>query len=164
MEYAQITALLTHSPSWLAPFPVTCAIEYFVESSSQHIGKGDLILCNEAYDHFMVVEVKQSRYGTCKLLAQMLHYRDHLKWKLPMVRVDCAAVQNGQLIAIRHDSSLSGSGDIFFTDHFQRACTRRNQLLPKTLPFNHTCRRVRGPRQKRRRLNKISSNGEGFSR
>lgn len=149
MEYAQIRALVADNPSWLAPFPVTCAIEYFVESTCHHIGRGDLIMCNETYDHFMVVEVKQSRHSTCKLLAQMLHYRDHLKWKLPMAKVDCAAVQNGELIAIRHDRSLSGSEDIFFTEHFQRASMKVNQLLPKTLPFNHTYKRVRNYRRTR---------------
>lgn len=145
MEFDQILALLMDNPPWLTAFPVTCAVEYFVEPSAQHAGRGDLVMCNEAYNHFMVVEVKRSKHATPKLLAQMLHYRDHLKWKLPGVRVDCAAVRDGELIAIRHDTP---GGDVFFTDHFQRA-SMGTLLVPTTLPFNRMHKAVQANRRVR---------------
>lgn len=137
MEYDLILALLMHNPPWLAPFPITCGIEYFVDPTTKHTGRGDLVVCNESYDHFMVVELKQSKHARAKLMAQMLHYRDHLKWKLPMVKVDCAAVQDGKLLTLRRDCT----DNLFFTEYFQKAWL--SGILPRGLPFNQRHKRKR---------------------
>lgn len=126
--------LLAENPGWLARFPVTLAIEYYVDPDRKHAGRGDLVVCNEAHDHYLVVEVKRSRGNRGKLLAQMLRYRDWMKWKAPAARVDCAAVEAGTLLRYRRDRSEAGPA-MFFTRRFQEAWTPdlcRKRTPPRT--------------------------------
>ena len=122
MEYDLIYELLAENPFWLTPFPIVLGVEYYVDYSAKHLGRGDLLVCSDDYSHYLVVEVKESlrsgRKG--KLLEQMDRYRDHTKWRHPYARVDCAAVQGGKLIKYKFDNGLKDS-QMFFTPAFQEA-------------------------------------------
>lgn len=152
MEYQHIMELLASNPAWLRPFPMVWGIEYYVDPLAKHAGRGDLVVCDEDYSHFLVVEVKKSLRFRQKLIAQMLHYRDHMKWKAPMLKVDCAAVQDGKLIQYRRDNMMQGKC-MFFTEHFRKAWQPAMRLKPppSTLPYNH--------RKKRRVVHNLSQHG-----
>ena len=146
MELDYIYELLSSNPKWLSDFPVTWAIEYYVNPGAQHLGKGDLIVCNEDMDHFLVVELKRTKKGRGKLLAQMYHYRDHFKWRNHGSQVDCAAYENGRVVHRQADNGLVGK-DMFFTRPFREAWRKGMELQPppKSLTFNR-CRKQRETR------------------
>ncbi len=148
MEVDLITDLLASNPAWLAPFPITMGIEYYVDHLKKHAGRGDLLVCNQDLTHFLVVEVKalpknlKSRnnrkdrllHRKDRLMQQMVTYRDHMKWKAPSATVDCAAVMGDRLVAYRRDN-FRGDASMFFTPPFQEAW--RPAMILKPRPKSH---------------------------
>lgn len=101
MELDIIWDLIDSNPAWLSPFTVVYDIEYFVHPTAHHLGKGDLIMCDDAFEHFLVIEIKRNRKRIPKLISQMNYYHDILRLKLPDKRIDCAAVAGKSLIAYK---------------------------------------------------------------
>lgn len=117
MELDIIHALTESDDAWLAPFPIVFGVEYYVHPAQKHLGRGDLILCDRDYMHFLVVELKRTRKNKAKLIQQMYFYRDHLKYKYIDCLVDCAAVAEGKLVQYVTDDRQTGE-QMFFSRKF----------------------------------------------
>lgn len=135
METDMIIELLACNPAWMSPFPITLGIEYYVDPTQKHAGRGDLVVCNDDLTHFLVVEVKRSKHPK-KLLEQMLRYRDHMKWKVPAATVDCAAVLGNKLIQYKRDN-LRSDCSMFFTDRFRDAWRPAMHRRPPSKSLTH---------------------------
>lgn len=137
MEIDIIHDLLQKQPTWLKPFPITYAVEYYIDPDPCK-GKGDLIVCNENYDKFLVIEVKRTKRKNKKLLRQMIFYHAQFKIKMSSnVTVDCAAVAKGELLIYLKD----GFSDFDIDEYYNKKITHTkikniNKLLPKPQRLN----------------------------
>lgn len=129
MELDIIHDLIQKRPSWLVPFPITYAVEYYIDPDPCK-GKGDLIVCNERYDKFLVIEVKRTKRKNKKLLRQMIFYHSQFKAKMPDVSVDCAAVAKGDLLIYMED----GVSDFVIPELCNRSLNMKPQTNLKLLP------------------------------
>ena len=104
METDIIEDLLRSKPAWMLAFPNLVGLEYPIQiQPCDRLGRGDLLLSNENFEKFLVVEVKRHTRKNGRLLHQLFRYRDAVKRKFPDAEVDGAAVANGMLLAYVRD-------------------------------------------------------------
>lgn len=141
MELDIIHDLIQKRPSWLKPFPITYAVEYYIDPNPCK-GKGDLIVCNEKYDKFLVVEVKRTKRKNKKLLRQMIFYHSQFKAKMPNVSVDCAAVAKGDLLIYMKD----GVSDFIIPELYDR-CINMESLKDWSLDTENKLKLLPKPKR-----------------
>ena len=105
MEIDIIEGLVKQQPAWMSAFPVVVCVEYSIDIQPHPTsGKGDLLLSNPDFTHYLVVEVKRHSRSNRKLLHQMNRYRDAVKSTCePHIKVDGAAVAAGKLVCYVRD-------------------------------------------------------------